>query len=626
MRKILFCTLLLFLCSAIYGQQAERIINFHSDIVIDTTGIIRVTESIKVFADGDEIKRGIFRSLPLYREDKYGKKHKMNYDIISVWRDGNKEKYRAENDGEYKKIYIGNPDIYLNPGTYEYVITYESAGQISFFDDFDELYWNVTGNYWSFYIEQASASITLPNDVHSLSTSCYTGYSGSTEMNCFSEDADNIIRFETNELLSSYEGFTVAVSFPRDIIKRPPPLTELELFWEKYKYFINALICLLIFGIFFYTTWRKVGQDPEKPVVIPTFRPPHDRSPAATRFLYKRGCDDKVFTAALVGMAVKKAIRIVKDKKYTLYSIERKDNLNEEERTIYDTLFANSDNITVTDKNHKQFADANLNLTNSLQRNWKLKEYFLHNLKYVAWGAALVLALIVLYVIITANVTRAGVVFFTLPFIGLAVVSMTTKKSGKGCLTKLFKILGYVIFGALALFAALGALMTVGVLLGKTWIPGIFVLVLFVLYGIYVYLIKAPTKLGAQTTSELEGFKMYLKTAEEDRLNFLTPPEKTPELFEKLLPYAIALDVENEWGKKFTDVLKQFNYAPDWYNGNEPFSSSKFPSSFASSFTSSVSSARIDPTSSSSGGSWSSGSSGGGSSGGGGGGGGGGGW
>jgi len=96
---------------------------------------------------------------------------------------------------------------------------------------------------------------------------------------------------------------------------------------------------------------------------------------------------------------------------------------------------------------------------------------------------------------------------------------------------------------------------------------------------------------------------------------------------QKLLPYAIAMGVENEWGEKFTQVLKQFNYKPDWYNSDKPFTSSRFPSTFARSFTSSVGSARINPArSSSSGGNWSSGSGGRGSSGGGGGGGGGRGW
>lgn len=640
MQKIFFCALLLLLCPAIYGQyddfdkadRTERIINFHSDIIIDTTGVIRVTESIKVYAGGEGIKRGIVRSIPLYRTDKYGKKKKMNTDIVFVFCNGHEEDYKTEDTGEYKEIYIGNPNVYLEPGIYEYAIVYKSAGQVGFFDDYDELYWNVTGNDWEFSIGHASASITLPDKARSITASCYTGSSGSTEMNCSSEKAGNTVNFETHNLLSAHEGFTVAVSFPRDIVKRPPPPTPLELFWEKYKHLLCALICLAIFGCFFYFTWRKVGKDPEKPVAIPTFNPPHGISPAATRYLYKRKYDDKAFTAALVGMAVKGAVRITdKDRQYTMEAIEKKDNLSGEEKGIYDALFPDSKSITVTNTNHRIFAKTNLNLTNSLQVNWDLKNYFLENLKYVAFGAVLTLALIILYIIIVGYTILEGSIFFTAPFIGLAAMFMAMKKNIKGCLISLIKFSGLAFFGLLSFVSSFSALMSAAVLSKENWMTGAFVLGLLILYGIYVYLIKAPTKLGAQTAAELEGFKMYLATAEEHRLNLLTPPERTPELFEKLLPYAIALDVENEWGKKFTDVLKQFNYNPDWYDSSKPFSSSGFPLTFARSFTSSVSSAGINPvstvsSSSSSGGSWSSGSSGGGFSGGGGGGGGGRGW
>ena len=123
---------------------------------------------------------------------------------------------------------------------------------------------------------------------------------------------------------------------------------------------------------------------------------------------------------------------------------------------------------------------------------------------------------------------------------------------------------------------------------------------------------------------------MYMETAEEHRLNMLTPPEKTPELFEQLLPYAIALKVSNQWCKKFDNVLQKINYRPDWYDSDRDFSKAGFAATFTTlgaSFNSSVSSSGTDRSSESSGSSgWSSGSSGGGHSGGGGGGGGGRGW
>jgi uncharacterized membrane protein YgcG len=126
---------------------------------------------------------------------------------------------------------------------------------------------------------------------------------------------------------------------------------------------------------------------------------------------------------------------------------------------------------------------------------------------------------------------------------------------------------------------------------------------------------------------QIEGFREYLAVAEEDRLNFVNPPEKTPELFERFLPYAVALDCQNAWGAKFAGVLAAAGAAAaatGWYVGSRDWSND--PASFAdhlgSDLSQTISSSSTAPGSSSGGG----GSSGGGSSGGGGGGGGGGGW
>jgi uncharacterized membrane protein len=129
---------------------------------------------------------------------------------------------------------------------------------------------------------------------------------------------------------------------------------------------------------------------------------------------------------------------------------------------------------------------------------------------------------------------------------------------------------------------------------------------------------------------EIEGFRMYLSVAEEERLNLLNPPAQTPALFEELLPYALALDVENEWNDKFSAVLAAAGsapgesgtgYRPRWYRGSRWHSShaGSFGRTLGSGLGMAVASSVTAPGSSS-------GSSGGGSSGGGGGGGGGGGW
>jgi uncharacterized membrane protein len=149
------------------------------------------------------------------------------------------------------------------------------------------------------------------------------------------------------------------------------------------------------------------------------------------------------------------------------------------------------------------------------------------------------------------------------------------------------------------------------------------------LVALAFYVLKAPTVQGRKVMDEIEGFKQYLGVAEEDRLNYLHPPEKTPELFERYLPYAVALEVENAWADRFAGVLAAAAAAgvatAAWYAGDR-FSDSdwgNFANRVGDSLASTVASASTAPGSSGNG---SSGSGGGGSSGGGGGGGGGSGW
>lgn len=99
---------------------------------------------------------------------------------------------------------------------------------------------------------------------------------------------------------------------------------------------------------------------------------------------------------------------------------------------------------------------------------------------------------------------------------------------------------------------------------------------------------------------------MFLSVTEKERLRLLNPPEKTPELFEKYLPYAVALDVEKAWAEQFVGVLASLQeggtrYTPGWYHGTN-WSSSDFgnlTSSLGSSLSTTISLASTPPGSSS---------------------------
>ena len=151
------------------------------------------------------------------------------------------------------------------------------------------------------------------------------------------------------------------------------------------------------------------------------------------------------------------------------------------------------------------------------------------------------------------------------------------------------------------------------------WTGGIAVLGI-ALCIIFNRLLKRPTREGQKLRDQILGFKKYLSVAEADRLDLENPPERTPQLFEKFLPYALALGVEQAWSKQFTEILAAAALDPDTNTpGMNPVLPLAFATSFTSSFSDAISSASMAPGSTS-------GSGGGGSSGGGGGGGGGGGW
>jgi uncharacterized membrane protein len=146
------------------------------------------------------------------------------------------------------------------------------------------------------------------------------------------------------------------------------------------------------------------------------------------------------------------------------------------------------------------------------------------------------------------------------------------------------------------------------------------------LHALFLFLMRSPTPDGRRVMDEIEGFRRYLGTAEQDRLERMRSPALTPEVFEAFLPYAYALGVENSWCKRFATELpadpgQRGSYHPVWYYGQFHGMSAlnHLGSDFGGSFSSAIASASTPPGSSS-------GSGGGGFSGGGGGGGGGGGW
>lgn len=626
------------------SDESERILNFHSDITIDKDGKVLVTEHIKVKSLGNKIQRGIFRNLPLTR-NLNNRSNKVSYKIIYVKKNGADEPFREESENSVKKIYIGDKNIILSPGIYDYELQYSTKNQIGFFENYDEFYWNVNGADWDFGVDEISAKVTLPEGADILQNSCYTGNQGSKDSNCQVNVINSReISWDAKKLFQE-EGLTIAVGFKKGIVLPPPPPTFVEL------YSVPILLGIGFLGFLFvcFSEWRKYGIDHQKPTVYPQFNSPHDLSPASIGYLKQEGYKENFVTAAIVNLAIKGFIKIEeteessflglsKSKIFTLTKLkDSSSTLPREEESLMANLFSTSKSIKISGSYNSRIENAVQSFRGSLdfQHSKLLKEG--SNASKLTKPIVIVAGLYLSGLIISLFLTKefGSVIIGMFVLVGVAVISAiliyivnqsVSFKFG-GCAGVFITIFGIVFVGGFTI-----------PLLFMSFLPGIELpfKACFVFLGlsaialiIYSYLIKQPSVEKLRKQSLIEGFEMYMGAAENQQLKFHNPPQFTPELFEKYLPFAIVLGVDKIWGKKFENLLKQtsVDYSATWYSGGtmQPYA---FGSMLNSSLTNSISSASTQPSSSSSGSgsSSSSGSGGGGFSGGGGGGGGGGGW
>ena len=621
----------------------ERIISYHSDITVHGDSSMTVRETIKAIANGNQISHGIYRDFATRYKGKYGTQHVVGFNVLEVLKDGQPEPYHMESQKNGERVYIGSADVLLSPGIYTYVLTYKTDRQLGFFKDHDELYWNVTGNGWVFQIDEASATVTLPGGVPtgSLELDGYTGTQGSTAKDFTSyTDSHGRPAFRTNAPLGPYEGLTIVVPWPKGHVAEPTPAMKRAYFIRDNKNLLIGLVGLLVILLYYIAVWANVGRDPAKGTIIPLYEPPTGLSPAAMRHIRRMGYDNKAFAAALIDMAVKGLVKI--EQSGGDYTITRTgtdvSSLPADEEIVSSHLLGTSNSIELTNTHHATIGGA-ISVFRKFLRGSYGKSYFTTNGAYLIPGIFMSIITIMgsAFAQSGAEAGAAGFITIWLGFWTFGVVALLTQVvrnwrtvisgggnktascMGAGCLT-LFSIpfVGGEIV-AIYMLVSLGSPLFVAV-----------VFILGVVNFIFFELLKAPTIEGRRKLDQIEGFRMYLSVAEKDTLAAISGPPRSVDLFEKYLPYALALDVEQAWAEKFSDVLERAGvegrtYSPSWYSGPgwSTMGAGGFASSLGGAFSSAISSSSTPPGSSSGGGG---GGGGGGSSGGGGGGGGGGGW
>jgi uncharacterized membrane protein YgcG len=625
---------------ALAAQEVEEILSYDVTIDVESGGRMLVAERIRVRALGQEIRRGIYRDVPTSFPRWAGLgRIEAPFDVIAVTRDGSPEPYVVEGIGGSvgrggMRIRIGDADVFLDSGVHEYAIRYETDRWVRFGDDQDQLYWNVTGNGWGFPIQQASARIRVAGLRSTPLLETWTGDEGSTATTATAtwNEAAGTAELRSDGTLSPGEGLTVRVTFPSGELPAPTEAQQAAWFRLDWGGWVDAAYIVLFAVAVYLLMWRRVGMDPPSGRTRLRQEPPTGYSPAALGFIQGRGYDQSQLSAAIVSMALKGALSIShKDGDWVLEKRDEGVHLDAEERALFDVLLGNRNRIHLDQNNHSTLRSGIEAFTKSLSRRLE-REYFVNNRRWftaglivsvlgfaaLAWRWRFDINPVALFLGVWLTGWTAGVstLLYRLWLTARAAMATGSKMAWAGT-------------GALGLFSLpfIGAEIVVGGLL-FTMMPSHLVFAALGLGAtnvLFYHLLERPTLKGRGVLDQLDAFRTYLG-ADDERA--IPPTDHRIDLFQRWLPFAIALGLESRWSDTFADVLTPAlagshaaRHIPWYHHDHGNFDARTFSSSLGSGLSSTLSSASSPP--SSGGGS---GGGGGGSSGGGGGGGGGGGW
>lgn len=585
--------------------ESEEILDYKSAITVHTDASITVTETLVVNCLGRAIRHGIYRDFPTTYQDRCGNRYRVRFQVQSVTRDGVPERFFIERRSNGERIYIGDENNYVTYGVHTYAITYQTRRQLGFFQDYDELYWNVTGNGWAFPIRHVSALVKYPDGVPSerIRVTAYTGVYGSKEQAYTATfDPEKRILFSTTRPLRVSEGLTIVVAWPKGFVVEPDTMTRIDEFLMDNVAYIVIVLGFLVVLIYYLIIWDRYGRDPARGTVVPVYFPPSNLSPAAVRYLRKMDFDNKVLTSAVIDLAVRGGINIFHDGER--YAIRKKpmdvQGMPPEEAAIYYALPYDGSLLTLRSENYEDVQRMANACRNVLADQYE-GSYFIQNKGFLTTG--IVASALVCLGTFLCNYNAISAALIMVPIVVFAVILLKLTRRLQSTVSYLAMGLAVVI----GLVKLINLVKLVGIHNLVDQIPLLVALVLFAgLNTVFYFLLKSPTLIGRKVLDQIEGFRMFLATAEKERLNALYPGGRTPQLFEQYLPYALALDVELDWAERFSDVLAQAGvgeqrYRPGWYCGADwsPYHSMEFTRSLAGSFSKAIVSSAVPPGSSS---------------------------
>jgi uncharacterized membrane protein len=505
--------LLLFLLLAAAPAAARSLVieSFDVSVRVERDGSIAVTEIIRPRFTG--AWNGIYRTIPVEYHTPQGFNYTLLLDLTSVTDEsGRALRYETSRQRHYRKLKIWVPGA--RDATRTVILHYRVRNALKFFEEHDELYWNVTGDEWEVPIEAASARVILPAEAQGIRARAFTGAYSSTEQAASTDIQGSEVQFRMQRPLSFREGMTVAVAWNKGAVREPGAVERASLFLRSNW---PLGLPLVAFGVMFWL-WHTRGRDPRRQPVSVQYEPPAGLTPAEVGTLIDNSADMRDITATIVDLAVRGYLQIEEQTKERLLGLwsekeyvfhlrnPKKEGLKRHEKELLDSMFrGDRTRAKLSDLENKFYKD----LPDIRER---IFDALLQRRYYVS---------------------RPD----------------TVRKAWVG---------GGLVFGIVLLVGLVMLSENLGMAPGTSILAAVLTTLVIMIFG---WFMPARTVQGTRALEGVLGFEEFLGRVESDRMDRMI---HTPEMFEKYLPYAMALGVERKWAAAFEDIYKK---QPEWYTG-----------------------------------------------------------
>jgi len=507
-------TLLYLPSSLAIATKELRIERFDEEVVVAPNGAVDVTENIRVHFIGSPW-HGLYRTIPIEYFTPQGLNYTLFLDIQSITDgEGQKLKFESSRVRHYRKLKVFVPNA--DNSTQTIVIHYTVADALRFFDDHDEFYWNVTGDSWDVPIQSASARVVLPENTSGIRVNVFTGAYGANTKDADAQILGNGVEAHTRDPLRYHEGMTIAVAFDKGFVHEP---SAAEKFFRILRSNIVLIIPVGVFVLMFYLWWTR-GRDPRLRPISAQYEPPDKLTPGEVGTLVDESADMRDITASIVDLAVRGYLVIEEkekshmlglwhDKNYIFHLKKSRNDwaaLKPHERGLLGGLFADGDNVSLSDLQNR-FYRFLPTIKNSIFDSLVEHGYYARRpdrVRSTYIGIGVVVGFLLIW---GGNLVAANLGMAPMPFIVAGILS------------------GAIICG-------------------------------------FGWFMPAHTEQGTRALEKTLGFEDFLAHVEADRFNRMI---KTPEMFEKFLPFAMAMGVEKNWSKAFQGI---YNQPPGWYQGS----------------------------------------------------------